>query len=425
MADMQSNQTASGQTMTPELVTIKQQTTWNSLPQEIKSHILSFAGTNPPDWKDVRLVSRNWADTATPFAFEELWLTPWTLNRLEDTLSLQTIRPHVKNLVLFSAMLPIVSLKRWLEKYSEWQDRYVVHGSAFAQYHVAMTEIRRPWPPHEVDYRFERYSALFDQQERFAKYTGDWSNAASGKNLTYFEEAVQSFGRLTTVSIGDYYWHKSGLLPDPHYPLVCWSKVWKVWDDLCELRLLWINRDDNTDLGVAMPNPEYIITEDLLEQFWSHKKELKQLRLAQVYVTEDLFSAFLLKNRKNLERLELNQVRLRSARGDLGGHGWGAFLGPFCGSIRIEYIRMRSKFPPVRAPYCDPPEYLFEEFMAHDILNCGVGGGDGGILGDEEEDFLELCHALNMIHEEGGIHWAMLLDATFPHVSFASDDSGI
>ncbi|KAL8736804.1 MAG: hypothetical protein Q9166_000170 [cf. Caloplaca sp. 2 TL-2023] len=79
---------------------IKRKDFFSTIPQELGSHILSFISPNLQGLKNARLVSHSWAETAAPFLFSELWLTLWTLDRLEDEQSIQGIRPRVRKLVV-------------------------------------------------------------------------------------------------------------------------------------------------------------------------------------------------------------------------------------------------------------------------------------------------------------------------------------
>ncbi|KAI4248177.1 MAG: hypothetical protein LQ352_005996 [Teloschistes flavicans] len=216
-------------------------TAWNSLPQEIRSHILSFAEVC--DLKEARLVCWNWAYSASPFLFEMLWLTPWTLDQLDDKRSFQTICPHVRHLVLFSVILPLYSLKDWQKTYKEWQNDFEkslvpsLSGASESEQAVItemgeqIDEIKQPWPASEVVPRFQSYADHFRRQTPFVKEIGtdDHFKAATGKCLSVFEEAIRQFYHLSEVTIGDDLWFA---MSDPSYPP---GKRCNVWQDLEDL----------------------------------------------------------------------------------------------------------------------------------------------------------------------------------------------
>ncbi|KAL8749721.1 MAG: hypothetical protein Q9199_007513 [Rusavskia elegans] len=124
---------------------------FNAFPQEIKSHIISFVSSELQDLKNVRLVSHNLAETAAPFLFKELLLTPWTIGRFRDQRSLQTVQPHVRDLIFYDMVLPIIILEDW----------------------TGVDEVNwRLWLPNEIRTRFNRYQDLYSQQERNLKDIG-------------------------------------------------------------------------------------------------------------------------------------------------------------------------------------------------------------------------------------------------------------
>lgn len=83
-----------------------------SLPPELILNLMSFVGTHPQHWRDARLVSRDWANYAAPHFFARISLAPWTLYRLEDLRSLNSISPYVRHLNFFPTALP----EAWRER---------------------------------------------------------------------------------------------------------------------------------------------------------------------------------------------------------------------------------------------------------------------------------------------------------------------
>ncbi|KAL9585903.1 MAG: hypothetical protein Q9203_004058 [Teloschistes exilis] len=318
--------------------------TWTSLPQEIKSHILSFADLS--DLKEARLVCWNWADTASPFLFEELWLTPWTLCRLEDKRSLQTIHPHTA--------------------YNGWQDSFEKNidlpllSDADDSERVAVTEVfnkrKQPWLASEVDARFNSYSDHFRCQARYFGELGvdDHSGATAGKTLPVLEEVINSVCNLSEVTIGDDHWFQyfqsSYTLGHSYYST---GKRWSVWEDLEDLNGPIFHRDlpsfghtflstQLADHFVVLDNDwspvihnenvvgqtwladvlsaaeklhdihviacDYEIRKDIMKLFWSRQTMLWDLTFANMAITEDLFSSFLHKNAQTLQDIRLNRV---------------------------------------------------------------------------------------------------------------------
>ncbi|KAI4274748.1 MAG: hypothetical protein LQ337_003688 [Flavoplaca oasis] len=111
---------------------------FDAFPQEIKNHIIGFVSPVSRDLKNVRLLSHNLAETAAPFLFGELLLTPWTLGRFGDQRSLQTIYSHVRNLTISDTVLPNIAFEDW---------KAASHGGSEA------------W--------FNRYQDLYCEQERY------------------------------------------------------------------------------------------------------------------------------------------------------------------------------------------------------------------------------------------------------------------
>lgn len=125
---------------------------FNAFPQEIKSHIISFVSSELQDLKNVRLVSHSLAETAAPFLFKELLLMPWKIGRFRDQRSLQTVQPHVRDLIFYDAVLPMITLEDW----------------------TGVDEVNRPlWLPNDMRTRFIRYQDLYSQQERNLKDIGN------------------------------------------------------------------------------------------------------------------------------------------------------------------------------------------------------------------------------------------------------------
>ncbi|KAL9578888.1 MAG: hypothetical protein Q9212_005435 [Teloschistes hypoglaucus] len=196
----------------PRHQSMAQKASWDTLPQEIKTHILSFAGECPPDWKNARLVSRNWAETAAPYVFREISLTPCTMHRLKDVRSLQTIQHHVKHLVLATSIMPKISWQQWKNDF-------------FLLYIYGCT----PCPTYlEVAPRYEQYLKLFRQQQRFI----DANKVHLTPNSTiemppYVAEAMQTFCHLSTVIITEGPWYPRKSPITYYHPLQLWSQTWQ------------------------------------------------------------------------------------------------------------------------------------------------------------------------------------------------------
>ncbi|KAI4096990.1 MAG: hypothetical protein L6R37_006878 [Teloschistes peruensis] len=473
---------------------------WTSLPQEIKCHVLSFADLS--DLKSARLVCWNWADTASRFLFEELWLTPWTLYQLEDERSLQTVRPHVRSLMLFSEILPECSLETWQKAYKEWQVSFEKNidlpllSDADDSERVAVTEAfnkrKEPWLASEVDARFNNYSDHFRCQARFFEELGadDHSGATAGKNLPVLEKAINSFYNLLNVMIGDDFWFQyfqyfqyfqsSYTLGHSYYRT---GKRWNVWQDvedlddsifdqglpsfgrtflstvlktlghsrqnllsLCAGTILFptfesftrLDQEDSQavkhtfsnldtivvvlssdgysiiqdekgqtwladvlcgakklrDVDVTMYNDSEI-EEDALKLFWSRKTMLCRLRIANMAVTEDLFSSFLHRNAQTLQEIELDYVHLQETHRHLRGNGWGNLLKPFAGMIQIETIQLFPD-PWTTGTWVESSDVLLEDPTCAQLLGEGLVGG---VWEYEEKKFEDLCRALCLVHD--------------------------
>ncbi|KAL8983697.1 MAG: hypothetical protein Q9205_002147, partial [Flavoplaca limonia] len=117
---------------------------FDTFPQEIKSHIISYLSPDIRDLKNVRLVSHNFAETAATFLFGELRLTPWAPGRFCDQRSLQTIYSHVRNLEIYDTLPPSITLEDGTLAWpSSWDAR----------------------PPSEVSTPFEQYDGISEAFE--------------------------------------------------------------------------------------------------------------------------------------------------------------------------------------------------------------------------------------------------------------------
>ncbi|KAL9012078.1 MAG: hypothetical protein Q9180_009131, partial [Flavoplaca navasiana] len=147
---------------------------FDAFPQEIKDHIIGFVSTVRRDLKNVRLLSHNLAETAAPFLFGELLLTPWTLGRFHDQRSLQTIYSHVRNLTISDTVLPKIAFKDW---------EAASHGGSQA--------------------RFYWYQDLYSEQERYlqglsqSEIIKELSNKGSNISHSPREFKIETVGYAT------------------------------------------------------------------------------------------------------------------------------------------------------------------------------------------------------------------------------------
>ena len=115
------------------------------LPAELESSVCSFL--NIADLKRARQVNRRWAYISGPFLFEELWIAQPTLQKLEDVSCHETLRFHVKNIVLHILPVPVIPPTAWeAERRLEF--------------------LRKS--PEELAFKFSRYKFLYDEQKSFA-----------------------------------------------------------------------------------------------------------------------------------------------------------------------------------------------------------------------------------------------------------------
>ncbi|KAL8639428.1 MAG: hypothetical protein Q9228_003534 [Teloschistes exilis] len=246
--------------------------TWTSLPQEIKSHILSFADLS--DLKEARLVCWNWADTASPFLFENCGSRPG-----------------------------LCAGSRTNTAYNGWQDSFEKNidlpllSDADDSERVAVTEVfnkrKQPWLASEVDARFNSYSDHFRCQARYFGELGvdDHSGATAGKTLPVFEEVINS-------QLADHF----VVLDNDWSPVIHNENVvGQTWlaDVLSAAEKLH-------DIHVIAC--DYEIRKDIMKLFWSRQTMLWDLTFANMAITEDLFSSFLHKNAQTLQDIRLNRV---------------------------------------------------------------------------------------------------------------------
>ncbi|KAL9582237.1 MAG: hypothetical protein Q9212_003412 [Teloschistes hypoglaucus] len=187
-----------------------------SLPPELILNIMSFVGTHPQDWRDARLVSRDWANYAAPHIFSGISLAPWTLHRLEDLRSLKSISPYVRHLKFFPIALP----EAWRER---WHDAI--------QYRRLKSKDWVPWNPHEAECRFQAFLAVSQQQERFvgAVDTRYWPLQVIGKSFACLENAIRSFDKLESITVD------SGPRPSSKNVLLLYVENPRLYHDLDRL----------------------------------------------------------------------------------------------------------------------------------------------------------------------------------------------
>ena len=116
-----------------------------SLPAELESLVCSFLSI--ADLKTARQVNKRWAHISEPFLFEELWIAQPTLQKLEDVSCHETLRYHVKKIVLY--ILPVPIIPQWAWKVKD-----------------QLKFMRKR--PEKLAVKFPRYKFLYDEQQRFA-----------------------------------------------------------------------------------------------------------------------------------------------------------------------------------------------------------------------------------------------------------------
>ena len=116
-----------------------------SLPAELESLVCSFMSI--ADLKAARQVNKRWAHISAPFLFEELWITQPTLQKLEDISCHETLRFHVKKIVVY--ILPVPIIPQWAWKVKD-----------------QLKFMRKS--PEKLAVKFPRYKLLYDEQQRFA-----------------------------------------------------------------------------------------------------------------------------------------------------------------------------------------------------------------------------------------------------------------
>ncbi|KAL8879796.1 MAG: hypothetical protein Q9198_002663 [Flavoplaca austrocitrina] len=153
---------------------------FDAFPQEIKDHIVGYVSPVGRDLKNVRLLSHNLAETAAPFLFGELLLTPWTLGRFCDQRSLQKIYSQVRNLTISDTVLPKIA-------FEDWKAASVLHAG-----------------PLPMQAHFDRYQDLYSEQERYlqelsqSEIIKELSN--KGSNMSH------SLREFTIVTLGYAIW---------------------------------------------------------------------------------------------------------------------------------------------------------------------------------------------------------------------------
>ena len=117
----------------------------SSLPAELANLVCSFLSI--ADLKRARQINKRWAYISGPFLFEELWIAQPTLQKLEDVSCHETLRFHVKKIVLYILPVPVLPPKAWIVE-------------------RRLKFLRKS--PEELASKFPRYKFLYDEQQRFA-----------------------------------------------------------------------------------------------------------------------------------------------------------------------------------------------------------------------------------------------------------------
>ncbi|KAL9020471.1 MAG: hypothetical protein Q9180_008646 [Flavoplaca navasiana] len=122
----------------------------DAFPQEIKTHIISYLSLDIRGLKNVRLVSHNLAETAAPFLFGELRITPSILGRFKDLRSRQAVQRHVRTLDICFATFSLVLGKDWMAEtepscntWPPFKTRtqvYQLYGQSFGPYYAGVLD---------------------------------------------------------------------------------------------------------------------------------------------------------------------------------------------------------------------------------------------------------------------------------------------
>ncbi|KAL8849853.1 MAG: hypothetical protein Q9221_005191 [Calogaya cf. arnoldii] len=180
---------------------------FNAFPQEIKSHIIGFVSPHVQDLKNIRLVSHNLAETAAPFLFRELLVTPWTIGRFRDQRSVQTVQHHVRDLICYDAVLPWVTLEQWTHEYR-----------AYERLPLVLT----PGQENEMITRYNRYHVLYKQQERNFEEMRD--GQAVGELVDCIRPTIRSLGGMQLVISEEPGWSTT---ERTYRTLILESNVWR------------------------------------------------------------------------------------------------------------------------------------------------------------------------------------------------------
>ncbi|KAL8770784.1 MAG: hypothetical protein Q9209_003651 [Squamulea sp. 1 TL-2023] len=212
MPSSKDNQAPSGPQQDPAM---KPKPAFTSIPQEIKSKILSFLEPQIQDLKNARLVCHQWANTAAQFLFKELWVTPATLSRLRDKRSIQTIQPHVKHVYFQTDLLPDTPFRVWRESNRS-------------------RPAKTRWTKPDLRARYDRYSHYSNLEKLLLVNVGANVTSTVGRDvmLGVLEEAIRSFNTLARVTIANRYWSTSSVVHSTIPRLHTWHKVWSDLDDL-------------------------------------------------------------------------------------------------------------------------------------------------------------------------------------------------
>lgn len=147
------------------------------LPPELKQHICGLL--DKKDLKSIRILSRTWAHIAAIHLFEEILITPLSLERLRLIAQHEIIATCVKCITFHADLLPSVLPEMWHERWvlrHSWWGVKEDDSFRFRQYVLAYREQQRLRENnHKLSREIRRLVDSNAQKTSMAK-DGNWVN---------------------------------------------------------------------------------------------------------------------------------------------------------------------------------------------------------------------------------------------------------
>lgn len=168
-----------------------------TLPVELKQRICGLLGHE--DLKSIRVVNKTWAYVAASYLFEEIIITPLSLERIRLIAQHELIATCVKSVTFYADLLPSILPETWHEIL------------------ISETQMRTM---EEVSFRYQRYVLGYCEQQRLCKNNHKLNREIIDLSIPM----LRRLQRLKVTTGGDSL-HRHQV-DNSSRPNQQWSKVW-------------------------------------------------------------------------------------------------------------------------------------------------------------------------------------------------------